>query len=292
VPATDSSSISFTAYYTGQTWFENGMSAEFFDTREGRILMRLMRPIESLGEALLGMSVRSTLLQRHAIEDECIERAIRDEGYTQVIELACGLSPRGYRFSQCHGLRGVRYVEADLPDMASRKRALLSGRIAPSVDHQVVVCDILQRGTSVSLESVFARTLDPARKTLVVTEGLVNYFGLETMSDFWARVATLLRQFPHGRYLTDEYLQLGVGRRQPIIDGYGAALRRLSRSNLSLHFRESDDVRCHLVKCGFDHVELHDPDRYSGRAVFPLGWAPSIVRVVEASVGGSVASRT
>jgi len=292
MPTTDSSSISFTAYYTGQTWLENGMSAEFFDTREGRILMRLMRPVESLGEAFLGTSVRSTLLQRHAIEDECIERAIRDEGYTQVIELACGLSPRGYRLSQRHALAGLRYVEADLPDMARRKSVLLTGRLEPRVDHRVVVCDILQRDTPDSLENVFALTLDPTRKTLVVTEGLVNYFGLDTMSDFWRRIATLLRQFPAGRYLTDEYLRPGVGRRQPIIDGCGAALRQLSRSNLSFHFRESDDVRRHLLQCGFDRVEMHDPDCYSGQAVFPLGWARSIVRVVEASVGGSVASPT
>ena len=38
-----------------------------------------------------------------------------------MLELACGLSPRGFRFTRKYGGR-IRYVEADLPAMAARKK--------------------------------------------------------------------------------------------------------------------------------------------------------------------------
>jgi len=41
-----------------------------------------------------------------------------------VIEVAAGLSPRGWRFRRRYGDR-LTYVEADLPAMAARKRGAL-----------------------------------------------------------------------------------------------------------------------------------------------------------------------
>ena len=62
---------------------------------------------------------------------------------TQVVEVACGLSPRGWRFAQRYGER-ITYVEADLPGMAARKRAALDRIGCLSDHHRVVAVDALR----------------------------------------------------------------------------------------------------------------------------------------------------
>src|SRR5512146_3035572 len=62
---TDTSSISFTAHYTGQVWYRNGLSAEPFYTRQGDMYYRLLAPFEVVGGRLVGTNIRESLLQRH-----------------------------------------------------------------------------------------------------------------------------------------------------------------------------------------------------------------------------------
>ena len=64
-PAPDTSSISFTALYTGQVWVRNGLSEPFFQTRSGALLYGAMSPMEALGKRVLGGKIRTFLLQRH-----------------------------------------------------------------------------------------------------------------------------------------------------------------------------------------------------------------------------------
>ncbi|WP_203300346.1 class I SAM-dependent methyltransferase [Marinobacter sediminum] len=127
---TDSSGISFTALYTGAVWHRYGLSDNILATEQGRWLYHLMTPFESASKAIIGGNIRTFLLQRHLIMDHLIDQAIHDTGTTQVLEIACGMSPRGLRLRQQHPL--VHMVEADLPDMAGRKamRLLAAGRLA------------------------------------------------------------------------------------------------------------------------------------------------------------------
>ena len=43
------------------------------------------------------------------------------------------------------------------------------------------------------------------RWVAVITEGLINYFNLDTVTPFWGRLAAGLRRFPLGVYLSDNY---------------------------------------------------------------------------------------
>src|SRR5581483_1125392 len=83
------------------------------------------------------------LLARHRAIDALLERAIERDGTGQVIEVAAGLSPRGWRFAQRYGERLV-YVEADLPEMAERKRAALERIGSLSERHRVREVDALR----------------------------------------------------------------------------------------------------------------------------------------------------
>src|SRR6476646_6893471 len=93
-----SETISPTAHYTGYTWFANGLSHPAFATKEGRVFYETLRPANAAA------------------------RAIASGRVSQVVEIAAGLSPRGWRFAKEHGA-ALTYVEADLPHMAERKRA-------------------------------------------------------------------------------------------------------------------------------------------------------------------------
>ena len=53
-----------------------------------------------------------------------LERAIEAGGVTQVIELACGLSPRGWRFANRYGER-LRSIEADLSERPLHLRTFI-----------------------------------------------------------------------------------------------------------------------------------------------------------------------
>ena len=86
----------------------------------------------TVSRLLGGPTLESYLLARHRAIDCLLEQAIERHGVTQVIEVAAGLSPRGWRFSRRYG-SGLTYVEADLPDMAERKRRALERIGAP--DH-------------------------------------------------------------------------------------------------------------------------------------------------------------
>ena len=120
----DSSGISFTALFTGHVWYESGMSARFFTSPKGELLYRGLAPVEYVSKRTFGFNVHDMLLQRHLIMDHLIEQHIKNEGVTQILEIASGYSPRGYtlsrKFPQLH------YIEADLPHMAKRKTELLA----------------------------------------------------------------------------------------------------------------------------------------------------------------------
>ncbi len=280
--ATDTSNISFTALYTGYVWYLNGLSSESFRTRRGAYYYNLMRPLDATSWKLLDVSVRDFLLQRHVVMDDIINRLIEQENVTQVLEIACGLSPRGWRYTKKYPQ--LKYVEADLPDMAARKAALLkklNEHDALNKRHFVTTCNILTDGDD-SLASVIAREFDTSKPLLVITEGLINYFDLGTVSEFWLRLQNELAKFPLGIYLTDNY---PLGTRpafRPIMKLAGGTLARISRSRFAFHFENDTQMKEHFIDQGFRAVTVHNPRDYYGKLTMPQTRGDSMVRVIEA----------
>ena len=138
-----SDTISPTAHYTGYVWARNGLSTPELTTTEGRILFESLQPLMVVSGTLGRPSLEAYLLARHVAIDALLERAIERDRVTQVLEVAAGLSPRGWRFAQRYGDR-VTYVEADLPAMASRKREALERAASLTDNHRVRDLDALQ----------------------------------------------------------------------------------------------------------------------------------------------------
>ncbi|MEK5794866.1 leucine carboxyl methyltransferase, partial [Acinetobacter nosocomialis] len=71
----------------------------------------------------VGGSMRTTLKQRHQMIDEHLCQLITQHPQLQVLEIACGLSPRSWNFRQ--KFPEINYRELDLPDMAKIKTQAL-----------------------------------------------------------------------------------------------------------------------------------------------------------------------
>src|SRR5690606_29067941 len=103
-----SARLSPTAHYTGQVWYRNGLSDPAFTTREGERLHRIIAPLNAGSRAIGGPTIDGMLLARHRLIDHLLETAIAAGEVSQVIEIAAGLSPRGWWMSRRHA--GLRYV--------------------------------------------------------------------------------------------------------------------------------------------------------------------------------------
>jgi O-methyltransferase involved in polyketide biosynthesis len=277
----DTSSISFTAIYTGQVWQRNGLSAPGFDSHQGRLLYRLLAPFEFIGGKITGGNVRTFLLQRHYIIDYLLERAIREKGVNQVLEIACGLSPRGYRFHLEYP--DLRYIECDLPAMASRKRKLLTRLGNLDQQHQVTELNIFSREAD-GIEALIEQHFDTKQPLLVITEGLVNYFPLDTMDVFWQRLRQSLSNFPGAVYLTDNYPLLEDHPFRHTMKVMSGILGAVSRSDANFHFGSDAEAREHFLQLGFNEVEVHDPRDYYMRLPIPRCRNVPLVRVIEANL--------
>src|SRR2546423_1224854 len=126
-----------TAFYTGEVWARHGMSHPELTRVEGRVLHAMTQPTFMVSRLLGGPTLDGMLLGRHLVIDAMLEQAIADGRVGQVLEVAAGMSPRGWRFTERHP--ELPYVEGDLADMAARQRAALAGMLSAFVRSPVGV---------------------------------------------------------------------------------------------------------------------------------------------------------
>lgn len=273
-----SARISPTAHYTGQTWVANGLSHPALATAAGRVFHAAMRPVNAALAAAGQPNLEGMLLARHRLIDALLEEAIVSGEVGQVLEIACGLSPRGHRFTARHG-HALGYVEADLPAMAARKREAL-GRIGETRPrHRVVEIDATAGSGPTSLDAI-AATLDPALGMAIVTEGLLNYFPRDAVLGMWARFARVLARFPRGRYFADLHVLDATGETARL---FASALGVLVRGRVHFHFADAAAAEVELKRAGFGAAALRRPEAHTD-LTGPVD-APSarLVRIVDAT---------
>jgi O-methyltransferase involved in polyketide biosynthesis len=241
-----SETISPTAHYTGYVWARNGLSHPEFETVEGRVLFETLRPAMTVN-ALLGRgTLESYLLARHRAIDALLKGAIEEHGIRQVIEVAAGLSPRGWRFKQRYGAE-LTYIEADLPGMAQRKREALERIGSPNDRHLVRELDALSDSGPASLPAVAAE-LDPDKGLVIITEGLLGYLPTDAVLDIWGRFAGVLEGFSAGRYISD--IHIGAVQ-DTTVRAFRLLLSAFVRGRVHLHFDSPGEVVDALRDSGF-----------------------------------------
>lgn len=274
-----SDAISPTAHYTGHVWGRNGLSHQELATSEGRVLFELLAPAMAVSRALGGPTLEGLLLARHRIIDELLACAIDDGRVQQVLEIGCGMSPRGWRFAERYGER-LTYVEADLPAMAARKRAALERMGPPRESHRVAEIDALRDDGPQSVAGV-ASALDRGRGLAIIAEGLLPYFDEQNVLCMWRRIARELTRFSAGLYLAD--LALGGSGRSGVDRAFLAVLSAFVRGRVHTHFQGRAAAERALLEAGFAQARLYRADRHP--AAGAAGRDPAAARghIVEAS---------
>jgi O-methyltransferase involved in polyketide biosynthesis len=279
-PSRRGDAVSPTAHYTGYVWFRNGLSHPELVTRRGRLLYEALRPSMTLSRALGGPTLEDFLLARHQTLDALLAQAIEEEGVTQVIEVACGLSPRGWRFTKRYGDR-LTYVEADLPAMAARKRSALARMGSLTERHRVEEVDALREDGPVSLATV-AAALSPDEPLAIVTEGLLGYFDRDRVVGMWNRFARTLGGFRAGRYLADTYVREDVT--GPHIQAFRAVLSAFVRGRVHIHFADARETAAALAAAGFTAPAVRRADQHPASRADQRGRGAGVVRIIDARV--------
>jgi O-methyltransferase involved in polyketide biosynthesis len=274
-----SDAISPTAHYTGETWVRNGLSHPELATWQGGALHRALAVPLAASRAVGGPTLDALLLARHRIIDALVAERV-DGGVSQVLEAACGMSPRGWRFSERFG-DGLTYVEADLPAMARRKRAALARMGSLSDRHRVAELDLLRDGGPGSLEAL-AETLDPARGLVIVTEGLLTYFDDATVEALWARLAAVLARFSTGIYVAE--LRFARPDRGIPERAFEVILSAFVRGRIHAYAGDERTAEAALRRAGFDAVRLRRGEEHPATADVRDDPAARLLRVVEATV--------
>ena len=243
-------SIGPTAFYTGEVWARNGLSHPELSRPEGRVLHALPAPLRVAGRVLGLPTLDGMLLGRHLVIDALLEDEIAAGRVGQVLEIASGMSPRGWRFTERHP--DLVYLETDLPAMAARKREALA-RIGRPPGHRVAELDALAPDGALSLGAVAAK-LDPDAGLAIITEGLLSYLPRPAVLALWSTVARVLAGFAHGVYLAD--LHVGADAPALLTRVATGALSAFVRSPVAVHFAAEEDARAALLGAGFATADV------------------------------------
>jgi O-methyltransferase involved in polyketide biosynthesis len=276
----DSEKVSPTAFATGYFWYRHGLSHEGLLIPEGRRMDRRFRILMGLVKAVSGVSIEALMLARHKGIDAILARHIEAGRVTQVVELAAGLSPRGWRFMERYRDR-LGYVETDLPHMAELKRGLLAKSQLAGPRHRVVPVNALLDGGPGSLAEL-AATLDPQGGLAIITEGLMSYLDPASAQGVWRRIAATLKRFPHGVYLSDAYVRsdrYGVGGQV-----FRGVIQRFVRGRMHVHYETVADADAQLRTAGFARVALHEPAAIAETRELAQRRGGNRVRILEAIV--------
>ena len=253
-------SISPTAHYTSYVWGRNQMSDKRLQTHRGFILYYLLEPLMRFSKYFGEATIEEVLLARHTFIDDYLDDLLTNGKVTQVVEIAAGLSPRGLKFIRKYGDK-IRYVEADLTDMAILKRSLIQSSLEGRANHQVFPIDAIESNATaeLSIQSMIKLSnLDTRRKTVFITEGLVNYFDEDTLFVIWRNIAQGLSLFADGTYVSDIHLNLthvNNGANRLFQDLLSIFVKR----KVYLHFNSKKSAEKSLIHCGFKIARIHDP---------------------------------
>jgi O-methyltransferase involved in polyketide biosynthesis len=275
----DSTRISPTAHYTSDVWVRSGLSDPALSTRLGALFHAALTPLNATYGLLSGRpTLDAMLVARHRALDVLLEREITAGRVGQVLEIAAGLSGRGHRFAR--RFPDLRYVETDLPPMASHKRRVLDDAGLRGPNHDVRPLDALASDGPTSLASV-AADLDPSRGLAIVTEGLLSYLARDNVLALWRRIATTLGSFPHGLYLSDLHLADDVDGMW-IPELFRVGLELFARGPVRYHFASAYETVAALRGSGFREAHVHRPGDVaaSGR---PHGTPALFIRVIAAT---------
>jgi O-methyltransferase involved in polyketide biosynthesis len=172
---------------------------------------------------------------------KAVNRILEEQGFTQILELAAGFSPRGMDLAQ----RGIVYVEADLAESIVLKREVVTA-VLGQVPANLHLCpaSVLDRA---QLSACCAAFVD--RPVAVTTEGLLRYFTFGEKTQLAGNVRDILSRYGGLWITTDIHLRHWAQRRGPI--NRKTETERFGRSLDPNYFDDLEHARTFFEGCGF-----------------------------------------
>lgn len=175
-----------------------------------------------------------------------VSRFIAGLGFTQVLELAAGFSPRGMDLCR----RGVVYVETDLPEMIEQKRSLVTALLGSTpANLHFAAASVLDPDALLAA----CACLDRGKPVAVATEGLLRYLTFEEKTVLAGNVHAILTRFGAGAgsaWITpDIHLKRWVRERPGSFTN--RLVKRLGREISPNYFDNSAHARAFFESCGF-----------------------------------------
>ncbi len=247
-----SARISPTAWYTGQVWNRNGLSEDGLMGWAGPLLHALGAPLLVHVPALFGVvTMDQILLARHLMLDAAVSELVQEQGVRSAMEIAAGLGARGLRMVRRYQDLELQWVDADLPEMAALRRRLLSGR-TPSM-YEIRPIDLLALDGELSISRVLSEPpLDHG--TMVLMEGLLNYFPFEVAQDALRRLAQTLHSRSEPSFVVFEVHTERDVESIPMVGPFLAGLSVFARGRVSLHYPDVGTAVSVLHDAGFSRV--------------------------------------
>jgi O-methyltransferase involved in polyketide biosynthesis len=282
----DGAHIGPTAHYTGHVWGRHGLSdAPGLQTRTGLLLFALLEPLMTLSRARGGPTVEEFLLARHKMIDHHLERLVDSGKVTQIIELAVGLSPRGLRFRKKYGDK-ISYIEADLPEMIQLKRTLLGPNLLEGDNHRLLPVNALLTSGPMSLKTLVDK-MDKSGGTVIITEGLLNYFDEPTVKKIWKIISDNLSRFSYGAYISDIHLDRESDSGL-LATAFRRALGALVRRPVRLLFPDRLAAEWALIDAGFLSAIVHRPQDWADEVSSCDSPGARLVHLITASVSSAI----
>lgn len=250
VPTPPPTHLAVTALYTGHTWsWAHFPGAELLVDRHTRVAFALTNLVLRFARWLRpdAPSLPHSLAQRHQVIDHLTL------GAPQLVELACGLSPRCLHRS-ADGRTAC--VEVDLPEVIAHKRARLQ---ATDAGRAALHRPTLRLLAADARELAPAEVIDPSQPVALTAEGLLMYFEGQDRLDLTAHLATWLTH-PDSRLIFD----LTPAAEQPRPGRLGALLGWLLRRATAGHDivhdgQDREQLRAELTSAGLQVEAIYDP---------------------------------
>lgn len=260
--------LSITSLYTAGVWCWAGMEgAQFMSNVDTERVFKITNAALSVMRCFRWGLPRlpEGLAQRHVLIDQLVEESHVDV----VVELASGLSMRGWRvMNQADDQkRPRRYVEIDLPHVIKHKKHVLSSVTAPNgllwIPHDIKELS----------QSLIETLIDDSDKLLIIAEGLVMYLSPNELEELFNLLIPHLRA-RGGRLIFDWVPTI----EQPPPGLIGRTLGWLMRlftggESFQRDERSREDLRTQLISLGASTVQMIDTDQVAKARDLPYSKA-------------------
>lgn len=197
----------------------------------------------------------NNIFQKRVNLSKDLDRIVKAYDPEQIIELACGYSPRGLMMTEKNP--NLIYIETDFPAVINRKRRILqqieSGEgIKLSKNYHLVGIDAIDADLYDSLKEI----IDKKKRTLVIAETLTSYLNPSEHDFLLDNIERLLDKVKEGAYLSHES--------KSMLPGFFGKLLLFYRDKVAKshkHFASNQDIECHFLGRGSKGVKIVDSEK-------------------------------